>query len=288
MFRGGFYNFFIMETKEIVRTVKNDGLIKGRWKLTYTLVNRLGSEGFSGKLISSYTDPFNGKARHLFDPDGAFMAGFFMGRTTMILDPERNPWHTTLVDWLLGHPEVGIDNSQAKLDSKYIERKVSNPRFKIVNLDHQDVVDLVEEDYIDKLVGRISADTGSQSIGIEKLRFVLTKLGLQYRIEKLINNPSIEKQKLRKKLKDYVRESYNNAVKVNDILDNLTEAGYLYQIAEMIRFEIITVNNGMFMCKGNSIGISKESIIKYFVNTPEFYTELKLELSEKQKQEQGK
>ena len=69
-----------METMK-AKTVQNEGLIKGKWQLTYKLVNNLGKEGFSGKLISSYTDPFNSTARHLFSPDGNFMSGYFIDRT---------------------------------------------------------------------------------------------------------------------------------------------------------------------------------------------------------------
>lgn len=266
-----------METME-VKTVQNDGLIKGKWQLTYKLVNQLGKDGFSGKLISSYTDPFNGRGRHLLDPDGQFMPGYFMDRTERILNPESNPWHTTLIDWLLGHPEVGINNNQVKLDEKYITKKISNPRFKLINLDHQDVTDLDEEDYIDKLIGRLTLEGGPQAISLEKFRFILAKLGLPYRLEKHISVPKIEKQKLRKKLKDHARESKNNSEEINKILDNLQEAQFQYEIKELQRLEIITNNNGMFMCKGNPLGISTESIIKYFINTPDFYAALKEEL----------
>ena len=266
-----------METMK-AKTVQNEGLIKGKWQLTYKLVNNLGKEGFSGKLISSYTDPFNSTARHLFSPDGNFMSGYFIDRTVKILNPESEPWHATLIDWLLGHPEVGIDNNQVKLDSKYIAKKISNPRIKLVNLDHQDVTDLDEEDYIDKLIGKLSLEGGPQSISLEKFRFILSKLGLEYRIEKYITVPKVEKQKLRKKLKDFARSSKEAAEKIYAVIENLEEAKYQYEIKEMVRLGLISNNNGMFTCKGNPIGISTESIIKYFINTPDFYAMLKEEL----------
>jgi hypothetical protein len=263
-----------METTEKKKTVMNPSLIKGTWQLTYKLVNDLGPNGFSGRMISSYRDPLTGKERFLMNADGRRLPGYFIENVVQNLNPENNPEHRDAIDWLVGHPAVGIENDQVKLDEKYLSRKDSNPRIKLVNLDHQNVVDIQEEDYIDKLIGAISQDEGPKAMSIEKVRFVLSKLNLEYREERLINNPAVEITKLKKRLKDFARRSYQNAKRVNQILDNLEGAKFEYEIKEMLRLDILTQNNGMYMYSGNPLGVSFESIIKYFNNNPEFYSEL--------------
>lgn len=266
------------ETKQIVK----EGLIKGTWKLTYALVNNLGEQGFSGKLISSYTDPMTSKGRHLFNADGQFLPGYFIEKTVVTFNPELNPWHATLIDWLVGHPEVGIVNAQCQIHKNYLTKKNDNPRIKLVNLDHEDVVELEEEDYIDKVVGILSID-GPKSVTLKKLRFLLSALNLDYRYEKMISIPAKEKIKLRKRVKDYVRSSYANAVKVNGILADLDQAKILYEIKELVRTDILFVSGGMYMYKGNPLGISTESVMNHFSNNPDFYTEITSELYAKLK-----
>lgn len=249
-------------------------LLKGTWKLTYKLINHLGVEGFGGRMISTYADPITGKSRVLKDANGRELPGYFIEKQITIFKPEENPQDRVIVDWLVGHPLVGVNNAHTKLDKKYLDKKNQNPRITIVNLDHEDVVDLQQEDYIDKLVGKISLDNGVNAISREKLRFILSKLGLDYRYEKYRNNKDIEKQKLRKKLKDFVRSSYERAEQVNKILDNLEEAKIVYEIKEMIRLGLISNTGGMFLYEGSPLGISFESIMEKFNNDPEFYGEL--------------
>ena len=254
--------------------VLSDGLIKGKWQLTYKLTNELGINGFSGKMLGAYRDPLTAMNRELRKANGLLELGFFLQDVHQILDPERNPDHRLLVDWLVGHPEVGIDNKQCRLPKEWLSHKISNPRFKLINLDHQDVVDLEEEDYIDKLIGIVSLDTGNKAIGIEKLRHVLSRLDLSYRDEKYITDPVIEKKKLRKRLKTFIRSSYDNAKKVSTILDNLQSAKIIFEVKEMLRLGILFNSRGTYMYEGNPIGISYESLIAYFENNPEFYIKL--------------
>ena len=262
-----------MVAKKANERILKDNLIKGTWKLTYKLVNALQEQGFSGKLISSYTDPMTGKGRHLFSADLQFMPGYFIEKTVITFNPEQNPWHATLIDWLVGHPEVGIENDQCRLSQKYLTKKNDNPRIKLINLDHEDLVELQEEDYIDKVIGVLSLD-GQAGVSLKKFRFILSALNLDYRYEKMISIPTKEKQKLRKRLKDFVRSSYKNAQKVNKILSDLDDAKLDYEIKELVRTEIFTISNGMFMYEGNPLGISKESVIKNFNNNPDFYAEI--------------
>jgi hypothetical protein len=267
------------KTKEKeLKGIMDKGLISGVWKLTYTLVNELGEQGFSGKFISSYSDPLTGRPRHMYNKEGNWTPGFLIDKTTMYLRPDQEIWHRYVIDWLVGHPEVGVDQKETQLSENYMRTKSDNPRIKLINLDYQEVVEYQEEDYIDKLVGRISLDQGKQSLGLEKLKIILSSLNLQYRDEKYITKADLEKQSLRKKLKDYSRASYKNAQKVNQVLDDLAKAKLLYEIKEMVRTELLIVSGGTFMYEGNPLGISTESVMKYFSANPDFYGEVLGEL----------
>jgi hypothetical protein len=262
------------ETSKSKKTVMDNGLLTGNWKLTYKLTNRSGVEAFGGRLISSYTDPVTGEGRHLIDPDGRFLPGYFIQHVETIFRPENHVKDRIIIDWLVGHPEVGVDNDHCKLPKGYIKKKNSNPRITLENLDYQSVVDLEEEDYIDKLIGIISLDTGKSAISIEKLRWINNALNLKYRDAKFINNKKIEKQKLRKILKDFVRSSYQKASEFKALLDNLSKAKMNYEIDEMLRLDIISISNGMYFFDQAAIGVSKESVMQRFDNGPDYYAHL--------------
>ncbi len=274
-----------METTEkYVPVMKAEGLIDGIWQLKYTLVNDLGVEGFSGRMLGDYPDAITLKERCLVNVNGQRLAGYMIEKQVTNLD-SRNPSHRLIIDFLVGHPLVGVLQEQTKADSRYFERKDKNPRITLVNLDHQSVVDLVEEDYIDKLIGKIADDSGKGAFSLEKLRFILSALHLDYRDERLITKPEIEISKLRSKLKNHVRSSYDNAKEVNRILDNIENAKYTYEIKEMVRTGIVSVSDGMYRYNGNGLGISFDSIIGFFKNDPEFYAELSSQLYKKLKSE---
>ena len=272
-----------METK--TKKHLTEGLIAGKWQLTYKLINSLGAEAFSGKTIGPYRHPETGERVPLRTPMGDELVGFNITAPVMVFDPVNNPDDEVIVQWLVAHPAVGIDNDQCKLNQKVLSKKLSNPRIKLVNLDHQDVVDLEQEDYIDQLVGIITQDTGKKALGIDTLRFILAKLDLQYREEKLITNPAIEKPKLRRRLKKYVRTSYQNAERVNEIIDQIEDAKLTYQIKELLRTEIVTISGGTYMYQGNPIGISYESLKRHFDNHPDFYAQIISKLHEVQNNE---
>lgn len=273
-----------IEEKKIRRTV-DKSLLKGSWRLKYKIVNRLGLGGFGGKMLTVYNDAITGKSRYLYDLNGKQLTGYFIEQQVTIFNPEENPEHLNILDWLIGHPDVWIEQEHAKVDKLYMKKKNENARITLVNLDHQSIENLEEEDYIDKLIGRIVLDGGPNAIGIEKLRFVLAKLQMPYMEAKYMSNQKVEKPILQKKLKTFVRSSLENAKKVNDILDNLDEAKYIYQIQEMLRLEILYIANGMYKYDSNPLGISTESVIKYFIQNPDFYAKLTEDLTFKQKYE---
>lgn len=272
------------EEKKIQRTVAKD-MLKGKWKLKYKLVNRMKLQGFSGKMLTVYTDAITGRSRFLYDLNGREQVGYFIEKVETTFSPDTNPSDRNILDWLIGHPDVWLDSEHAKVQSQYMSKKNENSRITLINLDHQSIENLEEEDYIDKLIGRIVLDAGPNALGITKLRFVLAKLNKPYRDSKYISNAKVEKANLQKILKTYARTGMAAAEKVNEILDNLDEAKYIYEIKEMMRLEILYIANGMYKYESQPIGISTESIIKYFMENPDFYAELNEKLTNIQKEE---
>ena len=272
-------------SKDLKNVVDDMNQLNGIWKLTYTLVNDLGPSGFGGKLISSYSDPITQQGRHLFGPNGEFMTGFFMTKTQGIFDTTENVWFKVLIDWLIGHPDVGINKNQIKLSDKFLKNKISNPRFHLVNLDYQDISELEEEDEIDKMVGLISQDSGINSLSLEKLRIILSSLILVYRDAKYIKNPKIEKQKLRKTLKSFARKGIEETRKISGVIEKLDDAKYTYEIKKHLRTNIMSVEGGTYVYKGNPLATSTNTLIIHFKNFPDFYGEVQKELYDKLKSE---
>jgi hypothetical protein len=274
-----------LDKKETPIELLGDGLIKGIWQLKFKTVNPNGRSGFSVRLLHSYTDPRTGKNVHLIDMNGKVLPGFMITELVMNFNPSQNKMHERIINFLVGHPKVGIQNEQTKLSGEFVSRKENNPRLTLVNLDYQNTVDLDQEDFIDKLIGKISDDTGRYAFSMEKAQFVLSKLGLEYREERLMNDREKASKKLRSRLKKYVRTSYANAKKVSNILDNIDNAKDEYEIKEMVRLQVLSINNGQYMYHGNPLGISMEAVINYLKNNPEFHIELSESLTARQKSE---
>lgn len=272
------------EEKRIIQRTVDNQFLKGIWRLKYKLVNRMGLGGFSGKMLTVYTDAVTGRSRYLYDLNGRQLTGYFIEKQVTTFNPEENLEDRNILDWLIGHPDVDVDREHAKVNDKYMSKKSGNARIELLNLDHQSIVHLEEEDYIDKLVGRIVLDSGVHAIGLEKIRFVLAKLQLPYMDERHIKNSSIEKPILQKKLKTYVRTSKENAQRVNAILDDLEDARFHYEIQEMLKHEILYVGGGMYKYDSQPLGVSTESVILYFKNNPDFYAELSARLTSIQKE----
>jgi hypothetical protein len=106
----------------------------------------------------------------------------------------------------------------------------------------------------------------------------LAKLNLQYRDDKYVRNIDVEKPKLRKRLKDFVRRGMEQAKLVNAVLDNLKEAQYEYEIKEMIRLNILLNQGGIFKYEGEILGLNVDSVINYFNNNTDFYSQISQQL----------
>lgn len=262
------------EEKKIHRTVKDKNLLKGQWRLKYVLVNRMGAGGFSGRMLTTYTDALTGASRFLHDVNGQRMNGYMIEKQITIFDPENNMQDRNILDWLIGHPDVWVEQEHAKLEDRYMDKKNENSRIQLVNLDHQSVENLEEEDYIDRLIGKIVTPNGVHSISLARLRFILAKLNKPYYEAKYMTNEKIEKQMLQKRLKTYVRSGIEKAKEVDKIIENLEAAKIEYEIKEMVRHNILYIANGMFKYESHPIGISTDSVVQYFNQNPDLYNEL--------------
>ena len=273
------------EAKEIQRTLKDPKFLNGVWKLTYRLSNRLDKAGFSGRNLTTYPDALSGTQRPLYNLEGVPTVGYMISKPVTFFHPDKDLNDRNKLDWLIGHPEISVPQKHAGLTDRHMAKKNSNPRITLINMDYEEVEDLEDEDFVDKLVGQISLDNGTQAISHEKLRFILSSLNKAYFEMKYINNKTVEKKKLRKSLKDFVRSSKANAEKVYSILENLDNAKYGYQIKEMVRLGVLNIGGGMYKRESNPLATSVDGVIKYFLNSPDYYAELQKELYQELKKE---
>lgn len=251
----------------------------GMWKLTYTLQNSQGVAAFSGKHITSYADAITGKERILFDINGEYMTGFMMDTTLKTIDPATNPWNVTLLDWLIGHPEVGVEG--IKIDQlDYVRVKNSNPRFKLVNLNEQEVEAIDDNDEIDRMIGRLVA-VGPKAISLAKVRHVLAALNKPYMEHKHISKPSTEKKVLMNIIKNHVRTGKDEARQIGIILDNLEDAQWSYELRELMRYGMIAKTNGSFKYNDIPLGIEPQSVINWFKQNHDTWDALQAQLHER-------
>jgi hypothetical protein len=205
---------------------------------------------------------------------------YLIEKVNTFLNPSENYEHLILVDWLLGHPDVGVSKEYVKMDGAYFFRKDKNPRLTLINLDHQNLGEIDDEEYIDGLVGLINMNTGVHALSLPKLRYILADVNMSYRDAKYMTDKNVEKKFLRKSLKTFVRQSMANAKEVRATIENLEGAKFHYEIKEMLRVDVLTKSGGMFKYRGSGIGISMESVVKYFKENPEFYKDVSDELYE--------
>lgn len=259
--------------------VDNEKVFTGLWRLTYTLVNERGIEGFSGKFISTYPDAITGRDRILFDLNKQPQAGFFIDKVSMLFDPSNNRMHALILDWLIGHPEVGVEGAEG-LQNVYYQNKESNPRLKLVSLDWQRTNDIDNEDIIDRVIGKILSDNPKKAITLKKARFILAELGETYYEESLISVPSKEKKHLINRIKKYAKQGTTNAKKVSRIIDDLAYAQAKFEIRELMRLGIVVFEHGSYRFNLTPIGIDIQSAMNWFSQNSDVYSSLQEKLYE--------
>jgi hypothetical protein len=260
------------------------GSVTGRWQLSVKLNNNLPNktDGFSTALISNYDDPFTGLLRVLLDGNKKPLLGFQLTTPTIILNPDKNAFHRNVVNFLLGHPEVGVDG--VNLENEVITTKQGNPRYKLISLDNQENVKMDNEEVIDKVISRLIAD-GPKAIGIDKIRGILAVLDLNYINRRYYGNVSSEKKILVSTLKNFIRQSISNAKRVDEILNDIEFTKYILLVKEMIRFEKLKHTFNSYKYQGEPIGVDLPSVCKWFEDRPDEFNFISTEIKKLQDKE---
>lgn len=258
------------QTKEVSKESLKKLDINGKWQLTYKPKNSQGADFFGGFTLAPYLHPVTQKKVYLKNPDGKMLSWLMISNLITNFNPTANVQDRLKVEWLLNHPEIVIEGYN-DLDPRVKAKKNMNSNIKLVALDYVETAEIQEEDYIDKLVGVISLDLGKNALSLEKIQYILSELNLNYLDQREVsrNNTMAQKLYLRSKLKKFVRSSYANAKKVNEVIDNIDAAETTFQIKELLRTSIIKESNGMYKYNGTPIGIGEKGIRETFINHPE-------------------
>ncbi|RZV56995.1 MAG: hypothetical protein EX254_10480 [Flavobacteriaceae bacterium] len=257
------------------KMIVEPNLVPGKWKLTYDLENTLKSDGFSGRMLSSYQHPITRQMVHLLDDMGRpIQLGYWIGTLTTYLFPDKegNQAHYNAILFLLGHPDVGVEG--IPIDEKWKKSKKSNPKAKLVNLDYANQVEMDDQEIVDQMIGRLSLDLGKHAVGLEKLQYVLATLNKPFYDKRYINDARQLKKKLRKEVKDFVREGSKNAKTVEQILDNVEDAKKAYVIKMLLTLEEITYSSGSYKHNTVPMGFNIESTVDYLKRNPDHYATL--------------
>ncbi len=257
--------------------------VSGKWILTRNLTNTLGVEGFSSALISNYPDPFvPGVTRGLMSSNGAMLLGYTMTTPKVVLSPDTKFDDRYAVNFLLGHPEVQVDGIDLVPEAR--SRKSSNPIYKLVAVDKQHFQKIDDDDIIDRVIAKIIVQ-GPQALSLEKIRGIMATLNLNYINRRYHNDKSSEKKILVSNLKIFVRQSVENAKRVEDVIKDIAQVEHILLIKEMMRFDMLIYTYGSYKYKNEAIAIDIDGVIKYFVNNPDLYAFIKNEVAVKQEQE---
>ena len=259
-----------IKEKEAQRLVPASAL-KGKWRLSYKTSNSNGNRAFGARLLSAYNHPLTQKKRFLFDVNGTKLLGYSIDKFDTILDPDNNAIEIIFVDWLLAHPEVGVEGVSAEVLKKM--KKNSNPKIMLINIDVQEVQEIDDIEAIDVVVGMISITSGVNAIGIEKLQWLSATNGIKYRDKRYLNNNASHTKILRSALKSFVRKSTKNAEQVLGQLKNLESLKINYEFQEMLRLKMVIFSNGFYKYNNAPIGSNLDSATSFFITNPEVYAE---------------
>lgn len=285
-----------MTTEETITkngVLKKDEEIGKIWQIEVAITNPMGVKAFSGKMLSQYKHPITGKTEFLKNPDGDILTGYVIEKPKKIIKPYESQQAMNDLLWLLAHPEVTVEGIDLNVNVKSKKRSTG---IVLKNLDKQEIEAMDDEDFVDKIIGRISEDVGPKSLGVKKLRSLLAFFNLPYRDGRYLKNPKAEKKSLRSKLKSFVRAIDNdgtspyygkpNAYKFAEILEDVDNYEIYYQVKEMIRLGVITESHGYYRYNNVGIGTNIESMVNYLKNHLEVLEEMRLELVKNWKNEE--
>jgi hypothetical protein len=250
--------------------------MKGAWELKIEVTNSQGTKAFGGRRITTYIHPLLGTRVPLIDLDGQETLGFMIEKPTMILRPDTNLMDRRTIDWLIAHPEVGVEG--IALTDLVASKKQSNPTITIKNLDRQELSMIDDQDTIDVVIGKLSNDNPKTGLSLERLRYLLAYFNLPYFDIRHIANKTTEKKLLRQKIKNFARGTDAagklHAVLIDEVLEQIDNLKYNYEFKEMLRYDIIRESNGIYKFNNVPIGSNESSVILWLKNNLEIYTEM--------------
>jgi len=268
-----------METETTPKKKWHNIDISGRWLLTYTVGNELGPEAFGGKHLGLYKSPFDGTKVYRRSVDDRPLNGYMMDKLGVQLFPDENLDHKYLINWLICHNEVqlaGIPN----VDPIILKAKTGN-KLTLKALDFLEMEVIDDEDFVDKVVGRLLIDRGEKAIGIDKLRHILAALNMPYQDNRFTG--LAEKKALRSKLKKFTRSSIENAKLVKNAINNLDASKERWMFKEMLRLHVLADYGGQYKFNNVPVGSSFEKVQSFFSDNPEVKAEAVQELYNKLK-----
>lgn len=254
--------------------------MNGAWELKIEISNSQGTKAFGGRRLTTYIHPLTGTRIPLINMDGQEELGFMIDKPTVRLHPDTNQMHRRVVDWLIAHPEVGVEGMD--LTDKVLSKKMSNPVITLKNVDRQELSMIDDQDTIDVVIGKLSDDNPKTGISLERLRYLLAHFNLPYFDIRWVKQKTTEKKLLRQKIKNFARGTSHlgelNAVLIDKVLNNIDNLKYSYEFKEMLRYDIVRESNGIYKFNNVPIGSNEESAINWIKNNLEIYTEMVSEL----------
>jgi hypothetical protein len=254
--------------------------MQGVWELKIELSNSQGTKAFGGRRLTTYIHPWTGTRVPLIDLDNQETLGYMIDKPTMRLQPDSNPMDRRIVDWLIAHPEVGVQGIE--LTDLVKIKKMSNPTITLKNVDRQELSEIDNQDTIDVIIGKLSDDNPKTGVSLERLRYLLAHFNLPYFDIRWIKNKTTEKKLLRQKIKNFARGTSAggelNASLIGKVFDDIDNLKYSYEFKEMLRYDIIREANGIYKFNNVPIGSNEDSVINWLKTNLEIYTEMVGEL----------
>lgn len=242
--------------------------IKGNWELKYEPTNTLGPNAFGGYHIPAYSSPYDQKKVWLKGVNGEAKNGFIMDNLVLSFNPDKFVDHKNKISFLLCHPEIAVvgvpDLDKIVVDSKNARK---------ITLTYKDFAELdaiEEEDFIDRILGKLSLDGGKDAVGLTKLRYILAYCGHPYRDVRFTGEK--EKKVLRSKLKKFVKRSYASAQVVENAMKKLDLAKATFEFKEMVRLGILKYDNITYKYNSVPVGVNFDECEAFFNNNPEVRT----------------
>lgn len=231
--------------------------------------------------------PYGKSEREYFKNDiGQPLKSLLINKIFTHFDPDRNVNDLHNVKVLMNHSNVRIESMTAEEHRKLFKEnlKVSNPQWILKNIDKAQDEEFERENLIYKVQNMIRNDGQFSS---KQLNFICSALDIPYSIKETFEDS--KKNALIRKISKW-SNNFDNAKKLEALLEDINEAEYIFYINNLMRFELIVNKGGLYKFHNDPkpIGASQGQIIDYFKENREIYDFWKVEVVKLIKQEKDK